>query len=232
MLRTLLRCALCCAVALAAASASAQWLVPAGASLDVPAGSTVDFACTSLDMQGTLNLDGGTLTTDSSVSFAATSSLIGAGGTISVGGDVISASPINAPSSTLILRDGCNAGNTTQLSGNIIVQNLVLQSTTGRLFTLPAGANITVLGTLTIQGTPGQPVQLASAGGASVINLGPAATVVQNFAAIPPNVQIGLVAVAAAPIPTLSTYALMLLSLIVAGFAARNSPGVRKALRP
>ena len=93
-----------------------------------------------------------------------------------------------------------------------------MSSTTGRTFVLPAGANITVLGTLTLQGAPGQPVQLASAGGTAVINLGPSATVSRNFATVPPSVQIGAVAVALAPtaIPTLDEWALLILSAALA----------------
>lgn len=201
---------------------AAQWVIPPGSSLDVPAGGTVDLACTSLDMQGTLNLSsGGTLSVDSSATFASGSNVTGSGGTISVGGDVIASGPVNTGNNTLVLRDGCDPGNTSQISGTLTVQNLVLQSTTGRTFVLPQGANITVLGALTLQGTAGQPVQLTSSSGTAVINLGPNATVTRNFANVPANVQIGAVTSLAA-IPTLSEYGLFLLSLLVAGFAFRS----------
>lgn len=198
---------------------AAQWVVPPGASLDVPPGGAVDISCTSLDMQGTLNLSGGTLSVDSSATFGSGSSVTGSGGTISVGGDLIATGPVNTGNNTLLLRDGCDPGNTSQISGNITVQNLVLQSTTGRNFVLPAGANITVLGSLTIQGTQAQPVQLTSASGTAVVNLGPNATVTRNFASVPPTVQIGAAPASVATIPTLNEYGLMLLSLLVAGFA-------------
>ncbi len=198
---------------------AAQWVVPPGASLDVPPGGAVDISCTSLDMQGTLNLSGGTLSVDSSATFGSGSSVTGSGGTISVGGDLIATGPVNTGNNTLLLRDGCDPGNTSQISGNITVQNLVLQSTTGRNFVLPAGANITVLGSLTIQGTQAQPVQLTSASGTAVVNLGPNATVTRNFASVPPTVQIGAAPASVANIPTLNEYGLMLLSLLVAGFA-------------
>lgn len=201
------------------APVAAQWVVPPGASFDVPPGGAVDIACTSLDMQGTLNLSGGTLSVDSSATFGSGSNVTGSGGTISVGGDLIATGPVNTGNNTLVLRDGCDPGNTSQISGNITVQNLVLQSTTGRNFVLPAGANITVLGSLTIQGTPAQPVQLTSASGTAVVNLGPNATVTRNFASVPPTVQIGDAPTSVAAIPTLNEYGLVLLSLLVAGLA-------------
>lgn len=201
------------------APVAAQVVVPPGSSLDVGGGS-MDISCTSLDLQGTLNLGGGTFSSDSNAVFASGSDITGTGGTISLGGN-LSANGTNTGDNTLVLRDGCNAGNTSQLSGTITVQNLVLQSTTGRTFVLPQGANITVLGALTLQGTAAQPVQLTSSGGTAVINLGPNATVTRNFANVPANVQIGAVTSPAA-IPTLSEYGLVLLSLLLAAFAFRS----------
>ncbi|WP_053844449.1 IPTL-CTERM sorting domain-containing protein [Paracidovorax avenae] len=208
---------------------AAQWVVPPGSSLDVPPGGAVDISCTSLDMQGTLNLSGGTLSVDSSATFASGSNVTGSGGTISVGGDLIATGPVDTGNNTLVLRDGCDPGNTSQISGNIVVQNLVLQSTTGRNFVLPAGANITVLGSLTIQGTQAQPVQLTSASGTAVVNLGPNATVTRNFASVPPTVQIGAAATAVTSIPTLSEYGLVLLSLLMGALMAwkRRGPAPR-----
>ena len=196
---------------------AAQVSIPPGAQLDVPAGSTLDFSCSSLTMDGTLNLDGGLLTIDQGANFGNGSQVTGSGGTISVGGDFAAAAPLNLGTSSLTLRDGCNAGNSSQITGTIVVQNLTLSSTTGRTFILPAGANITVLGTLTLQGAPGQPLQLASAGGTAVINLGPAATVASNFATVPTSVQIGAATVALAPasIPTLQEWALLITSAML-----------------
>ncbi|GAA6118257.1 IPTL-CTERM sorting domain-containing protein [Acidovorax sp. FG27] len=201
------------------APVAAQVVVPPGSSLDV-AGGAIDIGCTSLDLQGTLNLGGGTFSSDSDAIFASGSDITGTGGTISLGGN-LSANGTNTGNNTLVLRDGCNVGNTSQLSGTITVQNLVLQSTTGRTFVLPQGANITVLGALTLQGTAAQPVQLTSSGGTAVINLGPNATVTRNFANVPANVQIGA-ATSPAAIPTLSEFGLVLLSLLLAAFAFRS----------
>ena len=200
------------------APAAAQIVYPLGSSLDVPVGGSVDQGCLTLDMQGTLNLSGGTLMVDTDVTFGAGATVTGSNGIISVGGNLISGGPINTGNNNVILRDGC-IGNTTQISGNFVFQNLTLSSATGRTFVIPAGANITVLGTLTLQGAPGQNIQLVSSGGGTaVINLGPGATVNRTFAIVNGGVQIGG-AVAATNIPTLSEYGLMLMALLM-GLAA------------
>ncbi|WP_289241766.1 hypothetical protein [Delftia sp.] len=121
---------------------------------------------------------------------------------------------LNAGNNTIELRDGRDPGSTSQLSGTLVVQNLTIKSSTGRTFVLPVGANITVLGTLTVEGVPGQPVVLQAASGTAVlINLGPGATVVRTNATVPATVQTGAgPSVSAAAIPTLNEYGLMLLS--------------------
>ncbi|MFP5446751.1 IPTL-CTERM sorting domain-containing protein [Acidovorax sp. Leaf73] len=177
-------------------------------------------------MQGTLNI-GGTLSVDSDVTFGSSAIVSGSNGIISVGGNLSATGPIDTGNNTVVLRDGC-IGNTSQISGNFVFQNLTLSSTTGRTFVIPAGANITVLGTLTLQGAPGQNIQLVSSGGGTaVINLGPGATVTRNNATVNGGVQIGGAA-AATNIPTLSEYGLMLMALLM-GLAAlwhqRRAPG-------
>ena len=228
MQRTISRLLAGCAMALClCAPAAAQWSYPPGSSLDVPLGGSVDLGCLTLDMEGTLNLSGGTLTADTDVTFGAGATVTGSNGIISVGGNLSASGPIDTGSNTVVLRDGC-IGNTTQISGNFVFQNLTLTSTTGRTFVIPAGANITVLGTLTLQGAPGQNIQLVSSGGGTaVINLGPGATVTRNNATVNGGVQIGGAA-AATNIPTLSEYGLMLMALLM-GLAAlwhqRRAPG-------
>lgn len=216
-----------CAMALClCAPAAAQIIIPPGASLDAPSGSIVDLSCSTVDMQGTLNI-GGTLSVDSDVTFGSSAIVSGSNGIISVGGNLSATGPIDTGNNTVVLRDGC-IGNTSQISGNFVFQNLTLSSTTGRTFVIPAGANITVLGTLTLQGAPGQNIQLVSSGGGTaVINLGPGATVTRNNATVNGGVQIGGAA-AATNIPTLSEYGLMLMALLM-GLAAlwhqRRVPG-------
>ena len=178
----------------------------------------MDFACTPVQVEGTLNVNSGQFSTSGSLDVACTGVFNGGTGLLSVGGDLTSSGTFNPGSGTVALTDGC-AGNTSQLSGTLVLQNLTLSSTTGRTFVIPAGTNITVLGTLTLQGTPGQSIQLVSSGGSTaVITLGPGATVNRTFANVPGNVQIGAAAVATS-IPTLSEYGLMLLALLMGGAA-------------
>ena len=203
-----------------AAPVAAQGIFPPGSSLDVPSGGSVNLFCVPLDMQGALNLNGGTVSVDTNASFAAGAIVTGSSGTISVGGDVSIGGALSLGGNTLVLRDGCVPGNTTQLTGTLTVLNLVLQSDTGRRFVLPAGTNVQVLGQLTLQGAPGQPIELVAASGTAVVQLGPTATVVRNDATVTASVQIGAGATTVAAIPTLSEVGLALLSLLMAAAVA------------
>ncbi len=87
-----------------------------------------------------------------------------------------------------------------------------------------------MLGSLTIQGTQAQPVQLTSASGTAVVNLGPNATVTRDFASVPPTVQIGAApAPTPTPIPTLNEYGLALLTLLIGALMVwkRRGPAMR-----
>lgn len=214
------------------APAAAQSSYPPGSSLDVPTGGSMDLGCLTLDMGGTLNLSGGTLTVDTDVNFGASAVVTGTSGTLSVGGNISASGSVDIGNNSVVLRDGCDPGNSTQISGNFVFQNLTLTSTTGRTFVIPAGVNITVLGTLTLQGAPGQNIQLVSSGGGTaVITLGPSATVNSNNATVNAGVQIGA-APSATNIPTLSEYGLMLMALLM-GLATlwqqRRGAGTRRS---
>lgn len=204
----------------------AQISVPAGARIDVPAGSTLDAACGGVDIQGQLNVTSGQLRTDGDLVIGSSGMLNGNDGVLRVGGNFRSTGSFNAGNSTVELIDGC-VGNTTQISGNLVFQNLVLSSGSGRIFAIQAGSQITVLGTLTLQGVSGQNLQLVSAtGGAVVVNLGPSANVVRNFVSVASNVQIGTAAATAKSIPTLSEYGVLILGSLLAlvAWALQSSP--------
>ena len=198
-----------------ATPAWAQFVISAGGSLDMSGGS-MDMGCVTVDVQGTLNIDSGQFSTANNLNVAGGGTVNGGTGVLTVGGDLSSSGTFNAGSGSVALTDGCT-GNTSQLSGNLVFQNLTLSSTTGRTFVIPAGTQITVLGTLTLQGAPGQNIQLVSSGGGTaVITLGPSATVNRNFATVAGTVQIGGFAPpAAASIPTLGEYALLALALLM-----------------
>lgn len=202
-----------CGVALA--PAWAQVNIAPGSSFDVPPGGSADMGCLDVEVGGALNVSSGQFSTTSNLNIAGTGVFNGSGGVLAVGGNLSNSGTFNAGTGTVALTDGCT-GNTSQLSGTMVFQNLTLSSTTGRTFVIPAGANITVLGALTLQGAPGQSIQLVSSGGGTaVINLGPGATVSRTFTTVAGNVQIGAAAVAAASIPSLSEYGLMLLVLLL-----------------
>ena len=210
-------------------SAWGQIVFPPGSSIDLAGGSFTSF-CVPVSMGGELALGTGTFDSGS-LNFATGSTVTGTGGVLNVGGDLTSASALNLGTSSVVLSDTCAPGTTLTLSGNIVVKDLTLISTgtTPPTIVLPAGTNLTVLGTLTL-GAPGKPVVLTSSGpGTAVVTLGPSATVSNpSGSAVPGNVQIGApVVTSPASIPTLNAYGLMLMSLLLGGMALhrqRNSP--------
>ncbi|TWG37486.1 putative secreted protein (IPTL-CTERM system target) [Acidovorax delafieldii] len=206
---------LCCGLI---APAWSQYVVGAGASIDMSGGGSWDIGCLPVQVEGSLIIGAGQFSTGSNLDIAGSGVFNGGTGLLQVGGNLSSFGTFNPETGSVVLTDGC-IGNTSQLSGTLVFRNLTLSSSTGRTFVIPAGTNITVLGTLTLQGAPGQNIQLiSSGGGTAVINLGPGATVNRTFATVAGNVQIGA-AVAASSIPTLSEYGLMLLALLM-GMAA------------
>lgn len=205
----------------AASPAWAVFSIPAGSSFSVPAGASVDAACEQVLVAGTLSLGAGHFSTSADLDITGTGVLNGDTGDLTVGGDFNSTGTFNPGTGTVTLTDGC-VGNTSTLSGTLVFQNLVLSSTTGHVFVIPAGAHITVLGTLTLQGSAGQNIQVVSSGGGmAVINLGPSATVNRNFASVAGNVQIGAAANVQG-IPTLDAYGVWLLAFMLGLIALRH----------
>ena len=210
---------------------------PAWGQMVVPPESTVDLAngdmslpCLAVTLEGNLILGGGSFESGALTFDHAT--VTGSGGTLNVGGNLISTSPLDLSTSTVVLSDVCAPGTPSQISGPITVQNLVLASSgsTPATFVLPSGSNITVLGTITL-GAPGSPVVLTSSGTANaIVTLGPNATVSNPSASVvPANVQLGAIAAPAIPqsVPTLSTYGILLLALLVWGMATRTQRRIR-----
>lgn len=212
----------------------AQLVVPAGGSFSVPAAGFLNLACTALDVQGTLTLGNGQIAQANNVTIGTAGSFDAGSGTLTTGGNWANNGTFLPGTSTVSFVDGCGSASA-QISGNTTFNNLTLISSTGRSFVFPAGSSITVNGTLTIQGTPGNPVQIIAPGGqagTSVIRLGPNAQVVQSNATIAPNVQIGNALPAAAntqSVPTLSEWGIALLALLLVGIAARHLPKRRTA---
>lgn len=189
--------------------------VPVGGSMDVPAGGTMNLGCSTLNVQGTFNVNSGQLSGAGGVTIAATGTVNGQG-TMSVSGNWSNSGAFAPGTGTVVFTDGCAVG-PIQITGTTVFNNLTLTSSNGRTFVIPAGANVTVNGTLTLLGASGQPISLvSSAGQTAVINLGPSAHVVQNFVNVGGNVQIGALS-SPQSIPTLNEYGLIILSLLLAG---------------
>jgi hypothetical protein len=215
----------------ASTTAFAQFTVPAGATFDVPPGGNLGLACVPLNVQGTLNVNSGQISNAGNTSITAGGTLNGGSGTLTVAGDWSNSGSFNAGTGSVVFLDSC-LGTPAVLTGNTVFRNLTLSSATGRSIVLPAGANITVTGTLTIQGAPGLPVQLVSSSGApATINLAPGATVVNNFSLVAGNVFIGAPpAAVVASIPTLDQFGLALLALLM--LAATRKRLIRLSARP
>jgi hypothetical protein len=211
-------------------AALAQLVVPLGATISVPPGGSLNLGCGALDVQGTLNVNSGQISNTGNASIGNTGTVNGGSGTISVSGNWSNSGSFAAGTGTVVMTDGCAAGQI-QLAGTTVFNNLILSSTNGITFIIPAGAGITVNGTLTLQGTAGQPIQLISSSGQSaVISLGPQAQVIRNFATVPGTVQIGA---ASTPqgIPTLSEYSIMALALLLATTAFWRGGPVRAGFK-
>lgn len=196
-------------------TAFAQLSVPPNGVVNIPPGGTFSLGCGALDVQGALNVSSGQLSDAGNVSIGGTGAVNGGSGTISLSGDWSNSGSFQAGTGSVVFTDGCTSG-PMQITGTTVFNNLTLSSANGRTFVLPAGSNVTVNGTLVLQGAAGQPIQLVSASGqTAVINLGPQAQVVRNFATVAGTVQIGMQTVAHS-IPTLNVYSLMILALLLA----------------
>lgn len=209
-----------------AQSALAQVNVPLGGTMNVPAGGSMSLGCTALTVQGTFNVGSGQVSNTGDVGIGAGGAINGGQGTLSVSGNWNNSGTFNAGTGTVVFTDGCAVGPLT-ITGSTVFNNLTLTSTNARTFVIPAGSNITVLGTLTLQGANGQPIHLISSSGqTAVINLGPQSHVVSSYFDTN-DVQIG-----ATPkgIPTLTEYGLMILALLMALTALWQ--GRRGAFKP
>lgn len=195
-------------------SAHAQVTVPLGGNISVPPGGNMNIGCNGLIVQGTFNVGSGMAENTGNISINPAGTLNGGAGTLSVNGNWTNAGTFNAGTGTVVFTDGCAAGPRV-LTGTTVFNNLSFISTSGRNFVVPAGANITVNGTLTLQGTPSQPINLTSSSGqTAVITLGASARVVRDNAT---SLNVEFVRIPG--IPTLSQYGLMLLALLMAAGA-------------
>ncbi len=201
--------ALC--LSLSGPALAAQVAVPLGNTMNVP-GVGMNLACADLKVDGTLNAGSAQINQTASMMIGATGQVLAGSATITIAGNWNNLGLFSAGSSTVVLGDGC-PGSSAQLTGSTTFFNLTVVSAKGKTFNFPPGAQITVLGTLTLQGVPGAPVHIATLPGqAATITLAPGATLVQSNAEIGPTVQITS---GGHSIPTLASSALVALSMMI-----------------
>ena len=207
------------ATVLISAPAFAQITVPPGGSLSIPAGGTLALGCTNLNVQGNLSLGSGSVDQGATVDIAATGSVNSGQGTINAGVGWNNAGTFDPGTSTVVIDDACGIAQFL-FTGRTTFYNLVIRSTVGRTFVIPAGLNLTVLGTLTLQGAPGLPIQLVSSNASpATIALGSNARVVSSNATFSPSVQ--TMVLSANNIPTLNDYGLIATALLLLMATAR-----------
>lgn len=197
--------------------AHAQIVIPPGSVVSVPA-TGLNLACSNLIVQGTLALGTANVQGADAVDIGSSGTVNGGNGTISLHGNWNNSGQFAAHQSTVIAEDGCGLPATT-FTGNTTFFNLIIRSSVGKPFSIPSGATITVLGTLTIQGTAGNPVSLAGSGGGSggTIRLGPSASMVTSHGSIGSTVTVQRLEAQAIPIMNLPTLILLALAMLFLG---------------
>jgi hypothetical protein len=192
----------------------AQVSVPLGGTVNVPAGGSINMGCSALEVQGAFNVNSGQVSNSASVTIGSTGNLNGGSGTLSVSGNWNNTGTFVPGTGSVLFTDGCTAG-AIQIAGTNVFNNLTLSSNSGRNFVFPAGSWITVTGKLTLQGS-GLPIALFSAGNRTTIVMAPGSQLVSNNVTGYHLDQNGQVIIEPPSIPTLSEYALLLLSLMMA----------------
>ena len=230
---------------LAGAAAHAQYVVPAGATMGL-GGGTMDLACTDVIVDGTLDMQGGTFTNVRHVQIGAGGSLALGSGSVSLAGNWSNAGSFAAGTGSVTIVDNAACSATSVISGNSSFYALNIASTTGKLVQFAAGSVQTVQSALTLTGAPGTPLRIESTTPSTIsadINLVAGAT--QNLANLAVRgMRAGGQWLAAgqtnqgpgpvsgwfgtptpggiAPVPTLSQWAMVGLTLTLGALAARQ----------
>lgn len=194
-------------------SALANFSIPPGFSFSLPDGSSFDVGCGLLDVQGELLVNSADLTGANVIDIDSAGVLNAGSGTLYAGQGWTNDGTFIPESSTLIIDDSCGETGPFVFSGSTVFNNLTIISTSGRVIEIPSGGSLQVNGTLTLQGSSTQPLQLVSADqGLAIIRLGPNAQVVSDNVTLS-RVRIGDQIEA---IPSLGTAGLWLLALLLA----------------
>ncbi|GAB2814526.1 hypothetical protein GCM10027276_14200 [Comamonas piscis] len=207
--------------------------IPAGSESSLGGGSQ-DLSCLTVTIGGSYSLDGGSLQ-NAGAFLIESGGLLDAQGSIQLGSDFRNQGTLNAAASAMVFDGSCAAaGASINVSGVTTVANLTISSTSGQSFVLPNGANIVVTGSLVLQGQPGQPLQITTAGGLpATFTLGPGAQVTQQNVNLV-NVYVGPPpSTAAVPVPVsgLGWTASLTLLLSILSWGALRSTRIRSFLR-
>ena len=146
---------------LASAAAHAQYVVPAGASIGL-GGGAMDLGCTDVIVDGSLDLQGGTLTNVRHVQIGAAGSLALGSGSVSLAGNWTNGGSFAAGTGSVSIVDNAACSASSVVSGNSSFYALAITSTTGKLVQFAAGSVQTVQSALTLTGAPGTPLRIES----------------------------------------------------------------------
>lgn len=177
------RCAITCLTLLAAvgslAPASADVVIPSGASLDLHGGSML-MAGTDVIVSGQFSMGSGSLLDMGSFSVPASGNAALDTGLIVLTGDWSNTGNIHPGSSRVQFVDG--ATGTSQILGSSNFHDLSFVSSNGKHYAFEVGSTQTVAGSLTIQGTAANPIQFQSTSAPQVANINLAAGGSQSIA--------------------------------------------------
>jgi IPTL-CTERM motif len=219
-------------------AATADLVVPVNSGYTLNGGSA-DLGCTDLIVNGALVVDGGSITGIRNVTINAGGSITASSGALALSGNWSNFGVFNAGTGSVSFVDlaGCAAAGGT-ISGNTTFARLVFTTSVGKTFLFAAGATQSINQNLTVQGAPGAPIiwrstnagqlsNIALVGTQNTANFGASdiaatsakiATGLGNALAGGGNTP-GMFGDASLSVPTLSSLALSLLSLLLAGCA-------------
>jgi hypothetical protein len=170
-------------------------VIPPGSVVYIP-GVGVNLSCSDLIVQGTLALGSAHLQGADTVNIGTGGALNGGTGTITLNGNWSNGGQFSAHQSNVVVGDAC-ANPISTFTGNTTFFNLTLTSTTGKAFVVPPGTVLTVLGTLSIQGTAVNPVSVSGGG---TIQLSHNASLINNHGSIGPTVTVQRLPVQSIPV--------------------------------
>ncbi len=148
-----------------AATAQASITVPAGGSIAL-AGGALDLGCTDITVAGNLHDGSAAISNVRNVTIlpgaAPDGTLDGGSGSITLAGNWTNSGTFIPGTSSVLFVDNIGCATASTIGGSTTFNNLSLFSGVGKAYTLPPGTTQTIIHALTIQGAPGNPLQITS----------------------------------------------------------------------